>query len=182
MARISIIIPAHNPGAYLRKAVQSIYAQTYTDWELVVVDDNSTEDLSWLEREFPKARLIRQRHGGASVARNNGGVLYRKHDNNFSDQYEVGRREVDAMVARYVAYARSKGDVALAKAARTLFGRPRRMYAAQAFDCARRSLRAKEYKVVARHLGKAFWFSPAFVIRSLSRWFIERLPGRAAAN
>src|SRR5207237_10141722 len=42
-------------------------------------------------------------------------VLYRKHSNNFSDQYDVGRREVKALIARYVAYAESTGDRELAK-------------------------------------------------------------------
>jgi hypothetical protein len=101
-------------------------------------------------------------------------VLYRKHSNNYSDQYDVGRKEVDALVARYVAYARSQGDMLLAGNARKLFGRPSRMYAAQAFDGARRCFQKREFKALVRHLWRAFWFNPIFVLGSTGRWCIAK--------
>jgi hypothetical protein len=108
-------------------------------------------------------------------------VLYRKHENNYSDKYDVGRREVEALVSRYVSYARSKGDALLARDAGKFFRRPGRMYSAQAFDCARRSLKTRDYRSVARHLSKAFWFSPSFVLGSLSRWAAGRAASKAVA-
>ena len=327
---VSIIIPVHNPGEFLRQALESVHAQTYADWELIVVDDNSSEDLSWIGSDFPRARLMRQAHGGASVARNNGilnssapliafmdqddlwrpqklqrqvaamnrvldaavcycdleligandkfaelqaaasknaetqnvetqnvetpaavveldgtqapskeknaisnihrsiqffssrfivpstvlmrrsalstsglldpfipfsgdydlliklggrhkilhvpavEVLYRKHANNFSDQYQVGRQEVNALVARYAAYAKSKGDRRLEKSVKKLFGRPRKVYAAQAFDNARKSLRARDYRTFAGHFTRAIYFSPAFVFGSIARGYKDK--------
>jgi glycosyltransferase involved in cell wall biosynthesis len=322
MPIVSIIIPVYNPGPFLREALNSVLAQTYTDWELIVVDDNSSEDVSWVNRDFPQAKYIRQAHGGASVARNNGilnssgtfisfmdqddlwrpeklarqvaalsqvpdaalcycdleligadskptgsslaskdetgatspnpdsalepfyqveldgtskpaahakmsnlhrslrffatkfivpstvmlrreclatsglldpfipfsgdfdliiklggrykiiwvpsvDVLYRKHSNNFSDQYEVGRQEVEAMIDRYTAYAKSKGDRLLVKEAKKIFRRPRSMYAAQAFDRARYSLKQQNRKEFLHHMTKALWFHPIFVLKSI---------------
>jgi glycosyltransferase involved in cell wall biosynthesis len=55
----------------LDEAVQSVIAQTFTDWECIVVDDGSTEDLSRVEKMDPRVRLIRQPNRGVSAARNN---------------------------------------------------------------------------------------------------------------
>lgn len=97
-------------------------------------------------------------------------VLYRKHGDNFSDQYQVGRGEVKALISRYEEYARAKGDVRLLKAARLLLDRPSSMYAAQAYDCARRALAEKNFGSFVRHLKNAFWFSPGFVGKSVVGW------------
>jgi glycosyltransferase involved in cell wall biosynthesis len=319
MPKVSVIIPTWNPGDFLREAIRSVYAQTFDDWELVVVDDASTVDLSWVEREFPRARLVRQPRGGVSVGRNNGilgttgeliafmdhddlwlptkladqvaafaahptaaicycdleivnehgervatannplgtepadatprveldgsvepkpgersntyravqffsthfitpscvmlrraalatsglldpfipfsgdydliiklgskhpvvhvprvDTLYRKHSANFSDQYDVGRAELSALIGRYEAYARGQGDKELARDARKLFGRPRKMFSAQAYDCARRSLKHKDYKQVAYHLARAAWFSPPFVAGAVASYALGR--------
>ena len=40
---ISIVMPMKNTGVYLKPCIDSILAQTFTDWELIVVDDNSTD-------------------------------------------------------------------------------------------------------------------------------------------
>lgn len=71
MPIISVIIPAYNSGPYLDEAVRSVVAQTFTDWECVVVDDGSTEDLSRVEKMDPRVRLIRQENRGTQAARNN---------------------------------------------------------------------------------------------------------------
>jgi glycosyltransferase involved in cell wall biosynthesis len=74
MPRVSVLIPAYNPGAYLNAAVQSVINQTYTDWEIVLVDDGSTEPLSDFLPPHSEAKinLIRQPHQGQSAARNVG--------------------------------------------------------------------------------------------------------------
>lgn len=72
MPLVSVIIPAYNPGAYLDKAVQSVIAQTFTDWECIVVDDGSTEDLSRVEKMDPRIRCFVTANRGQSVARNLG--------------------------------------------------------------------------------------------------------------
>lgn len=49
---ISIVLPTYNGTRYLREAVESCRAQTFTDWELILVDDASTDDTPALMREF----------------------------------------------------------------------------------------------------------------------------------
>ncbi|MGB9624073.1 MAG: glycosyltransferase family 2 protein [Phycisphaerae bacterium] len=70
---ISIVMPVYNPGAYLGPAVQSIFAQTFTDWELLAIDDGST-DGSWeyLQRiDDPRVRIARnERNLGVCVTIN----------------------------------------------------------------------------------------------------------------
>jgi glycosyltransferase involved in cell wall biosynthesis len=74
MAEISVIIPAYNQAAYLAEAIQSVYDQTFTDWELVVVDDGSTDDTPRLLAGFQDSRMsvVRQANRGRSAARNTG--------------------------------------------------------------------------------------------------------------
>jgi len=72
VTKVSVVIPTFEPKEAFRHALDSVHSQTYQDWELIVVDDGSQCDLSWLEREFPRVRLLRQKHLGVSVARNNG--------------------------------------------------------------------------------------------------------------
>src|SRR5438128_1933814 len=72
MPRVSVIIPAYDPGPYLEEALQSVIAQTYTDWEAIVVDDGSKQDLSFVAQMHPKIRYIRQDNAGVSAARNRG--------------------------------------------------------------------------------------------------------------
>lgn len=72
---VSIIIPAYNAGEYLDACLQSVFDQTRGDFELIVVDDGSTDDTPQiLERYREKAnlRVIRQENAGLSAARNRG--------------------------------------------------------------------------------------------------------------
>jgi glycosyltransferase involved in cell wall biosynthesis len=72
VARVSVIIPAYNPGAFLGEALESVHTQTFTDWDAVVVEDGGEQDVSAIVEQFPRVRLIRQSNFGASVARNRG--------------------------------------------------------------------------------------------------------------
>ena len=50
--RFSIIIPAYNSAAYIRKALESIKAQTFTDYELIVVCDSCEDDTEEIAKEY----------------------------------------------------------------------------------------------------------------------------------
>lgn len=320
MPKVSVIIPLHNPGTYIREAIQSVQAQTFRDWELILIDDASTEDLSYIEREFKNARVIKQKHGGVSVARNNGilhssgdyvafmdqddiwaptklqrqvevldsddslavcycelqlidkdgkpidpdeklvfatesdpkyfvelggedshssqfsrmyqaityfskrfvvpstvmlrksclsvsglldpfipfsgdfdlviklgsnfkvaripgrEVFYRRHDRNFSLQYEVCKQEVEQLISKYSKYADQHGDELLARDARKLFTVPTKIYAAQAFDRCRQSVRERDVISSLRHFTKAFASDPVYVSSSLAKWMSMRIP------
>ncbi|QSQ18095.1 glycosyltransferase [Myxococcus landrumensis] len=72
---VSVLVPYYNMGSYLPETLRAIRAQTFTDYEIVLVDDGSTdaESVELLERiQAPDLRIIRQRNGGLSAARNTG--------------------------------------------------------------------------------------------------------------
>lgn len=71
-ALVSVIIPCYNHGRYLTTAIQSIYAQTYPFYEIIVVDDGSIDDTSEIRLTHPKVIYIHQQNSGLSSARNKG--------------------------------------------------------------------------------------------------------------
>jgi glycosyltransferase involved in cell wall biosynthesis len=80
----SVIIPLYNKAAYIERAIQSVLSQTFQEFELIVVDDGSTDDpfvqLSVISHQLSvnapeihkKIRVIQQQNQGVSMARNNG--------------------------------------------------------------------------------------------------------------
>lgn len=70
---VSIIVPVFNGARHIEATVQSVLAQRYTDWELIVVDDGSTDGTAELLRPFRgQIRLVAQENQGVSAARNRG--------------------------------------------------------------------------------------------------------------
>ncbi len=69
---ISVIITCYNHGKYLAEAIQSIKAQTYSNFELLIVDDGSIDDTALVSAEFDWAHYIYQPNAGLSAARNTG--------------------------------------------------------------------------------------------------------------
>jgi glycosyltransferase involved in cell wall biosynthesis len=68
-----VIIPCYNLGQYLEEAVNSVLAQTFQDFEIVIVDDGSTDPATLellADYRPPRTRVIRMPHGGVSAARN----------------------------------------------------------------------------------------------------------------
>ena len=70
----SVIIPAYNAEKTLARALNSVFQQSRKDWEIIVVDDGSTDGTSDLARSFCSERisLIQTKNGGAASARNKG--------------------------------------------------------------------------------------------------------------
>jgi glycosyltransferase involved in cell wall biosynthesis len=73
--RVSVIIPAYNRAETITTAIRSVQAQSIGDWELLVVDDASTDNTVAVVESIldPRIRLLRQTtNGGPSVARQTG--------------------------------------------------------------------------------------------------------------
>lgn len=74
MATISIILPAYNAEQTLIETIESVQNQTYSDWELIAIDDGSTDHTLNLLKEIPDPRIqvFSYANGGVSMARNRG--------------------------------------------------------------------------------------------------------------
>lgn len=74
--KLSIIVPVYKVRRHLQKCIESILQQTYTDYELILVDDGSTDGSGAIcdryAQECDKVRVIHKRNGGLSSARNAG--------------------------------------------------------------------------------------------------------------
>ena len=69
---VSVIIPCYNQGRFLGEAIESVLRQTYSPFEIVVVDDGSTDHTSVVAAGYRQVRLIRQTNQGLAAARNAG--------------------------------------------------------------------------------------------------------------
>jgi len=74
LAEVAVIIPAYNQARYLGQAVESVLAQTFDDWEAVIVDDGSTDETPQVAQCYADRRIryVRQQNRGLSAARNTG--------------------------------------------------------------------------------------------------------------
>ena len=70
---VSIIMPSYNTAAYISDSIRSIQAQTHTNWELLIVDDCSTDDSVEVIRAFEDPRIVllqNEKNSGAAISRN----------------------------------------------------------------------------------------------------------------
>ena len=75
MPKVSVVIPCYNHGKYVREAVESVLNQTYQDFEIIIVNDGSTDKFTnnlLKNYEIPKTRIIHTDNQGLASARNNG--------------------------------------------------------------------------------------------------------------
>jgi glycosyltransferase involved in cell wall biosynthesis len=77
MPLVSVIIPSHNRAWILKEAIDSVFAQRFRDFELIIVDDGSTDNTPELLAAYTTLRVARQDHSGVSAARNRGISLAR---------------------------------------------------------------------------------------------------------
>ena len=76
MAEVSIIVPVYQVEKYIRQCIDSILAQTFTDFELILVDDGSKDRSGQICDEYAgmdkRVKVIHQKNSGAAAARNSG--------------------------------------------------------------------------------------------------------------
>ncbi len=71
---VSIIMPSYNTGRFIKESIESVLSQTYSDWELIIVDDCSDDDTDDIVRPYlADGRIIylkNEKNSGAAVSRN----------------------------------------------------------------------------------------------------------------
>jgi glycosyltransferase involved in cell wall biosynthesis len=75
---VSVIIPCYNYGMFIREAIESVIAQTFRRFEILVIDDGSTDGLTkqvLSDLSYEKTRVIYQRNQGLAQTRNNGAAI-----------------------------------------------------------------------------------------------------------
>lgn len=76
MSKISCVVPVYNAERYILQCINSILSQTYSDFELILVDDGSTDDSGKMLDDFAmedsRIKVIHKENGGSSSARNVG--------------------------------------------------------------------------------------------------------------
>src|SRR5205085_11286677 len=73
--KVSVLTPLYNSAAFIRGTLDSLLAQTYTNWESLLVDDGSTDDTAEVVRPYledSRFRYVRQENQGIAGARNTG--------------------------------------------------------------------------------------------------------------
>ena len=74
--QISIVVPVHNSGLFLEETIRSVIEQTHSHWELLLVDDGSTDNSADICRSFEnedsRIKLLTKDNGGQASARNHG--------------------------------------------------------------------------------------------------------------
>jgi len=76
MSKVSVIMPAYNAANHISHAIESVLKQTYSDWELIVIDDGSTDNTADIVKQYTeqdsRIRYLWQLNGKQGKARNKG--------------------------------------------------------------------------------------------------------------
>lgn len=115
---VSVVIPAFNAAWCIRHAIDSVLAQSFPDFELIVVDDGSTDDTSEILRSYGDALLVvSQPNGGMSSARNAG---IRNARGRYLAFLDADDRWLPAKLERQVALLDNRPELAFCAATATL--------------------------------------------------------------
>ena len=69
---ITVVVPTYNRYEVLKRALTSVFAQTHSPFEVIVIDDGSTDKTQQIQQDFPNIKYFYQENGGVSSARNFG--------------------------------------------------------------------------------------------------------------
>lgn len=112
MPLVSVVIPVYNGERFLRESLESVFAQTFHDYEIVCVDDGSTDgSCSSLKQYGVRVRVIQQANAGQSAARNEG---VRQASGAFVAFLDQDDRWYPSKLAQQVAVMNAEPDVVLA--------------------------------------------------------------------
>lgn len=74
--RVSIVMPSFNAAGTILDSIESVQQQTVADWEMIIVDDGSTDEtvalIEQVSLQDPRVRIVQQANSGPSIARNKG--------------------------------------------------------------------------------------------------------------
>jgi len=136
---VSIVIPTYNRGYCLAEAIRSVLRQTFRDYELLVVDDGSTDDTGAVVKRFPEVRYFRlAENAGVSRARNFGAAKAAGRylcflDSDDSWVPEKLRQQVDAMESRRQCAVCYTDEIWIRNGARVNPGKRHRKYSGNIF-------------------------------------------------
>ncbi|MGR0185173.1 glycosyltransferase [Azospirillum aestuarii] len=133
-ARVTVVIPCYNYGAYVAEAVRSVLDQTYPLVDVVVVDDGSTDPDTRAAVDAlagPRVRVHRQLNQGLSAARNNGAVLS---DADYLMFLDADDRLAPVAVAALLAELEANPDRAFAYCHQRFFGDTELVWAPQPYN------------------------------------------------
>lgn len=102
--KVSVVITCYNHGRFLGEAIESVLEQSFSDWELIVIDDGSIDESSEIASRYPGVKLVRQQNLGLAAARNAGlaassgryVVFLDADDRLLPDALEIGADRLDA--------------------------------------------------------------------------------------
>lgn len=102
--KVSVVITCYNHARFLGEAIESVLEQSFSQWELIVVDDGSIDESSEIASGYPEVKVVRQQNLGLAAARNAGlaassgeyVVFLDADDRLLPDALEIGAARLDA--------------------------------------------------------------------------------------
>lgn len=132
---VSIIISTYNRKETIGRALRSVFLQTYKNYELIIVDDGSTDGeeriISPLIRDKPNCLYVRIKHQGAPYAKNFGIIISRAPSITFLDSDDEYKKD---HIQKRVEYMRKHPKIDLTHSAFVAVGRKEDMYVVDARD------------------------------------------------
>ena len=113
--KITVIIPIYNGEKYVEQAINSVISQSYENWELILIDDGSTDNSLAILKRFSqldnRINVITQKNSGQSAARNRGASIAKGKYLSFLDQDDYfSKRHLEQLVM----YMNSHEDIGMA--------------------------------------------------------------------